>query len=177
MKSAPNTLKNLADEALMHAYALGDAEAFAVLYERHHRKVYGYVRGRFGATTEAHDIFQECFLKVHRFRSTYDRAFPFLPWLFTICRNVIVDHMRKKARLNEERLDAAREPQVEPGIEPQPLTEALEGLAPKEAHVLRLHYVEGFSFNEVARHLKIEPAGARKISSRAVQKLRSFFKS
>lgn len=160
----------------MVEYRLGNADAFAALYGRHKDKVYGYLTKKLSSKSETNDVFQETFLRLHRFRAKYDPSFPFLPWLFTICRNTLVDHFRRRARIEEdstESVDSFEAPS--PSSPESPLT-ATDSLSNRESEILRLHYVHGYSFGEVARYLKIQPAGARKISSRAIQKIKEFLK-
>ncbi|MBX7139212.1 MAG: sigma-70 family RNA polymerase sigma factor [Oligoflexia bacterium] len=167
-------LEKLSDEDLMAEYQLGNSEAFDLLYARHKDKIYGYLSKKMTTQSQIDDAFQECFMRAHRFRSRYDRSFPFLPWLFTICRNAMIDQLRKNRPTEElpENHPAASAALPFDGT----LADSLDELPKKDAQVLTLHYLHGYSFDEVASYLKIKPAGARKISSRAIQKLRTIFR-
>lgn len=82
------------DEALLAAYAAGDARAFADLYERHERPVYRYFL-RHGATaTQADDLLQDTWLAVVRNAEHFEPRAKFTTWLYTIARNKLVDHWR-----------------------------------------------------------------------------------
>jgi RNA polymerase sigma-70 factor (ECF subfamily) len=89
-------LKSLTDEELMVAYQEGNDRAFSVLYNRHSGKLFGYLKNKLKDSHLAEDVFQATFLKLHRNRSRYDPSFPFLPWLFTVCKTVMIDQTRKK---------------------------------------------------------------------------------
>ena len=177
MNDGVRTLSKLSDEVLMTEYKLGNAEAFRVLYDRHREKVYGYLSKKLYSKTQVDDVFQECFLRLHRFRAKYDASFPFLPWLFTICRNAMVDYLRGVARSRELSIEGAQEPAHDGGISQRELAESLASLSVKEGNIVDMHFLRGYSFNEVASYLKIQPSSARKISSRAIQKLKALWKS
>ena len=57
---------------------------------------------------QARDVFQATFLKLHKCRDRYDASFPFVPWLFTICRNSFY-----RRRLREERHVNCDDPELE----------------------------------------------------------------
>lgn len=82
------------DEALMIAYAGGDARAFETLYARFRRPLYGYFRRHVGDPATANDLYQGCWEKVITARRRYDRRAPFRAWLFRIAHNHLVDHYR-----------------------------------------------------------------------------------
>ncbi len=177
MKDRVRTLSKLSDEELMVEYKLGNEEAFQVLYGRHRDKVYGYLSKKLYSKSQVDDVFQECFLRLHKFRSKYDSSFPFLPWLFTISRNAMVDYLRRTSKNREEPLGEADDMTHDGGMQRRELAEGLKALSAKEGSVLELHHLQGYSFEEVATHLNIQSSSARKISSRAIQKLRAFWKS
>ena len=53
-----------ADEDLMPFIEVGDAEAFATLYDRHGRMAYTLAYRMMGEKQEAEDVVQEAFIKV-----------------------------------------------------------------------------------------------------------------
>lgn len=98
------------DEALMLAYAGGDAAAFATLYDRHERPVYRFLLRSAGSADLAADLLQETWLAVVRHAATYEVRARFSTWLYGIARNKLIDHWR--ARRPEVSLDepAANDP-------------------------------------------------------------------
>jgi RNA polymerase sigma factor (sigma-70 family) len=160
------------DEELMQAYQLGSLEAFETLYIRHSGKVYGFIRNRLKDRTAADDVFQATFLKLHTSRTHYDPSFPFAAWLFTVCKSVLIDHGRKKARLledfNEEALANARS--SEAVVHDLPSFENLPG---NQRQVLEFRYgPEDLSFDEIAKRMGSSPGNVRQLVSRAIRKLR-----
>ena len=98
------------DEALMLAYAAGDAGAFATLYDRHERPLYRFLLRSAGSADLAADLLQETWLAVVRHAAGYEVRARFATWLYGIARNKLIDHWR--ARRVEVSLDepAANDP-------------------------------------------------------------------
>jgi RNA polymerase sigma-70 factor (ECF subfamily) len=86
-----------ADEALMAAYAAGDAGAFDALYDRWRGPVFRYFLRQLDRT-EAEEAHQDTWLRLVRFRSRYRPDGPFRNLLFTIAHGVLVDRHRSRAR-------------------------------------------------------------------------------
>ncbi|MDT8442006.1 MAG: sigma-70 family RNA polymerase sigma factor [Desulfuromonadales bacterium] len=168
----------MTDEELMRAYGAGDQEAFSRLYERHKNRLFGYLLGRLRDRAAAEEVFQSVFLKLHRTRDSYRAELPFLPWLFTIARSVLVDHLRRESSrqsriiLDEERVGAAvAETPAEP-MSFAALLAAMPSLSTAQRQVLELRFAEGLNFREIAERLDLTPANARQLASRALGRLR-----
>ena len=88
------------DEALMLAYADGDAAAFDRLYDRHRGALYRYFL-RHLPEAEANDCFQNLWEKLIDNRHRYRPDGVFRSYLFTIAHNVLMDHYRRQGRMGE----------------------------------------------------------------------------
>lgn len=157
----------------MIAYQQGEYTAFTELYDRHAGRVYGYLRARLSEEAEAADILQNVFLKLHENRRRYNGRFPFLPWLFTIARNLLIDHWRKHKAIPVEAETFEALPSPEPGADEEVLVrQALEQLSPDDRRLIELRFDEGLSFSDLARRLGISDDSARKRVSRLFRRLR-----
>lgn len=167
----------LSDEELMVLYQQDQMEAFNVLYARHSAKVYGYLRKRIRNAAEAGDVFQAVFMKVHRSRSLYNSNFPFLPWLFTVTKTVMIDGAKKsmwngKVVLAGETIEsAASEHTLSPHADAYHI-DGLERLPEHQRQAIELRYRDDWSFEEIARTLNTTPANARQLISRGIRQLR-----
>jgi RNA polymerase sigma-70 factor (ECF subfamily) len=92
------------DEALMSAYAEGDAEAFDMLYSRHKGVLYRYFTRQL-TESDAHDCFQTLWLKVIDHRDRYRPSAPFRHYLFALAHNVLMDQHRQSMRRKEAPFD------------------------------------------------------------------------
>ncbi len=93
--SDADALPTVTDEALMTAYAGGDATAFDALYVRHKGALYRYFKRQLN-DAEANDCYQALWEKIINNRDRYQPDGPFRSYLFTIAHNVLMDHFRRQ---------------------------------------------------------------------------------
>jgi RNA polymerase sigma-70 factor (ECF subfamily) len=87
------------DDSLAALLASGDQPAFEALVRRHHRRVRSLCWRMTGSVDQADDLAQETFLRVHRYRDSYQPGRPFRVWLDRICMNVCLTHQERVKRL------------------------------------------------------------------------------
>jgi RNA polymerase sigma-70 factor (ECF subfamily) len=95
-----------ADDALMLAWAGGDASAFERLYGRHRTRLYRYFLRQVRDAALADDLFQDTWQKVIAARHEWRPDAPFAAWLYRIAHNRLGDHWRA-ARLRPPTPDDA----------------------------------------------------------------------
>ncbi|HEX7440096.1 MAG TPA: sigma-70 family RNA polymerase sigma factor, partial [Caldimonas sp.] len=103
------------DDALMTAYARGDAAAFERLYARHQAGLYRFVRRLLGSALAAQtdEVFQDTWLRVVQARARWEpRGATFRTWLFTLAHHRVIDLLRRSGR--EVALDAFEGENEEP---------------------------------------------------------------
>jgi RNA polymerase sigma-70 factor (ECF subfamily) len=84
------------NEALMTAYQQGDVSAFAELVTRHEKPLWSFLRRLVREPATAEDLLQETFLRVVKGAADWQGTAKFTTWLYTIARNLCVDHLRKQ---------------------------------------------------------------------------------
>jgi RNA polymerase sigma-70 factor, ECF subfamily len=75
----------------------GDPDAFDALLGRYQNRLYRYLLRLTANPAAAEDLFQDTWLKVITRIHRYDERRPFEPWLFSVARNLAIDHLRKAA--------------------------------------------------------------------------------
>lgn len=165
----------------MVAYQEGDDTAFNELYDRASDKVYGYLLRRLPSREVADEVFQNTWIKFHQLRFRYRAPLPVLPWLFTICRTVMIDCLRQQARRSEtfeENMDAFQDNFSAPKTgDDLTFSDGIAGfkiLNSSQKEALALRYQEDLSFEDIAQRLQTTPVNVRQLISRALKKLRSF---
>jgi len=76
----------------------GDSKAYAILLAAVLPKLRQIVHRRITDSDQGEDVVQDVLLSVHANRHTYDPTRPFRPWLYTIAKFRIADHLRKQYR-------------------------------------------------------------------------------
>ncbi len=176
------------DELLVAEYRNGSSEAFTTLIDRYSGPIYSFARRMTGSRKDANDITQETFIKVWKRLDRYDDKSLFKPWLFTIARNTIIDHLRKKKNfvfsdfenddetnpLTDTLVDEATLPDrlIEKADAEGLLDEALSHIAPEDREILLLHYADDLTFETIGELLKKPLNTVKSRHRRALEKLR-----
>jgi len=138
------------DEALMSAYAAGDARAFEALYGRHKGPLFRYVLRSVKSRGEAEELYQDVWAKVIEARERYQPTAKFTTWLYTIAHNRLVDHWRTRGlatvSLDEEGDAAAIDPPAPPSAEPERVAVATQLAARFEAALAALPLAQREAF-------------------------------
>jgi RNA polymerase sigma-70 factor (ECF subfamily) len=85
------------DPALRTAHSNGQ-DGFVETYKQYYPRLFAYIYARVGNTHQSEDIVSDVFERVYlKLDSLRDRD-ALATWLFTIARNAIVSHVRKRSR-------------------------------------------------------------------------------
>ena len=177
----------LADEDLISLAGDGDAQAFAVLYDRHSRAAYSLAYRMMNGRQAAEDLAQDAFLKVWRAATSYraDRGCV-QAWILSIVHSRGIDQLSSHAsrRRTQDKVEAsaARSQPIEAFAETwcnsqrEQVREALNTLPQEQLKILELAYFSGYTHVEIAELLDL-PLGTVKGRMRlGLRKLKKFFK-
>ncbi len=171
------------DEALMLAWAGGDAAAFEQLYSRHRGRLYRFLLRQLRDPALADDLFQDVWQRVIGARMDWKPEASFATWLYRIAHNRMADHWRALQYRPPVPADgderAARIP--DPDTPERTLSEfeqrrrlqlALDGLPAEQREVLLLRLEQELTLEEIGA---ITGVGRETVKSRlryAMDKLR-----
>jgi RNA polymerase sigma-70 factor (ECF subfamily) len=84
---------------LSSAAAAGDTSAFRELFDRYYGRVYRYALvAMSGDETQAREVVQEVFVRLHRYLQPFPSDMQLWFWLTRVARSVLVDLSRARAR-------------------------------------------------------------------------------
>ncbi len=172
------------DEALMLAYAAGDARAFETLYLRHRGRLYQYLLRQLRDRALAEELFQDVWQRVIAARLDWQPQAAFTTWLLRIAHNRLGDHWRAAKHRPPAPADAdlrtARvqdpdtpERQLSAFEQRRQLQLALDALPEEQRDVLLLRLEQELSLDEIGH---ITGVGRETVKSRlryAMDKLRA----
>lgn len=170
---------------LMHSAQAGEASAYATLLRNLAPMLHRFIRRRQShlSTHDIDDLVQDIFLSVHAARDTYDPTVPFLPWLFAIARNRMVDEARRRARRSASETPMPRLPEGFPRpdakkiadafTDPIALKQAIEALPTRQRQAVELLKLQGRTLYEAAAISGISIAALKINLHRAIEKLRA----
>lgn len=166
----------LTDQNLVVRAARGDEIAFSELVNRHYKRTLRVAYGLLKDPHDAQDVVQDAFARAHQRLSDFEGQSAFYTWLYRIVVNLSIDTLRKRKRERRVELEdeAARESLGNPqelwprfhDTNPAEYAErarlrrrlelAFAGLPAIHQAVLMLRDLEGCSYEEIARMLRIK---------------------
>ena len=152
------------DAELVRATLEGRRAAFEVLVKRHQDAVFGLAVGMTRSHADAADMAQEAFIQAYGKLSQYNPEHPFRSWILRICANRTKNLFRSRTRRRNMEERHRMHWEIEQDAESpdfQALEEALAALPPRLGAPLRLKYMEGLPYDEVANILGIGVSAAK----------------
>jgi len=100
------------------------------------------------------DVLQDTFIKIHTKLETLNDVTKLKPWIFTIARNVIMDHFKKTNQVIDAKiLDLPEELELDTHTEKDCLRGILKGLPKKYRNALFLSDIKGLKQQDAAIQL------------------------
>jgi len=168
------------DEDLMLQVRQGAEEGLGVLFDRYQHPLFNFYAKLTGNRTVSEDLVQEVFLRVLKYRQSYQPEAPFRAWIYQIARNVRVDHLRKNP------VQAEWKPEMSPSFVPPDapqkdqesllLHRALMRLPDDKREILILSRLQEMKYEEIARLLGCEVGTVKVRVHRALQSLKQAFR-
>lgn len=167
-----SVVNDATDEVLMVRFQRGERAAFATLVRRHQTGLFNFALRHVGAKATAEEVVQDAFVRVVQNAADFKNEARFTTWVYTILRNLCVDHLRRRALRRHPSLDEPRashdgndgptllEQTADPGIGverqatgtelKERITEAVDTLPDEQREVFLLREVSNLPFKEIA---------------------------
>jgi len=183
-------MDNSQELLLLERIRAGDQAGFETLMRQHAPKVVGLATRLIGDRSEAEDLAQEAFLRLHRALPGFRGDSSIGTWLYRTTTRLAIDHLRRERikrnlfffRRNEEDpdpLDTVPDPRSNPGRDLHTkqamarLRQAMEKLSARQRAVFVLRHHEGLPLQEIATLLGLETGTVKVHLHRAVTTLRA----
>jgi RNA polymerase sigma-70 factor (ECF subfamily) len=174
-----DSVAELHDAELVSRTRKGDHESFAVLYDRYHKVVYGYLCSRILDSKSAAAMTREVFYKAHDGITRDDAAVRFNLWIKVLCRDLLRQRIQDRtdggsqwAKLCLELDEAA--PHFDASEDVLPLLPvAMRKLDNDAAKALEWHY-EGQSPESIAEKLEMTTGDVQSMLAEARDELQAY---
>ena len=168
------------DHELMAAVARGDVASMSGIYEHRNRALFRFFYRLTGRQAPAEDLTHEVFLRMIRYRHTYQTGDGFEAWMYRIARNAFADYV-KKTRLEMpaaegemEAVESGNPSQFESLAKQQDLAtlhRALRRLADEKRELILLSRFQGLSYEQIGRIVGCETGTVKVRVFRAVKEM------
>jgi len=173
------------EHLLMERVQQGDVAAFRKLYDRYKSRVMSYLNMMVRNRAVAEELAQEAFLRVYRARASYGREAKFSTWMWTIARNLAIDHLRKKTETlldphqqeGSHRIEEIESPLSNAEVmlirnsRQEQVEKCLSKLTHAQREVLTLRTLSELNYDEIAATMKTTLASVKSLIFRAKEAL------
>lgn len=128
--------------------------------------------------SDAEDLLQDCWIRIHSSRHAYRSSEPVMPWIYAIARHTRVDAYRKQRRRESREVLVAAIPEGLHQTAPEPVPELddferlVANLPNAQREVIVMLKVAGMTVEEVARATSLTPGAVKQKAHRAYTALR-----
>ena len=179
MNASPDPFACAPDEALLVAYANGDAQAASVLTARLLPRVLAQATRMLGTQAEAEDVAQDAMMRLWKIAPDWRQGEAQIStWLYRVVANLCTDRLRK--RRGGVSLDHIAEPldtapsaaaQMQTEARMNALSDALAQLPERQAQAVSLRHLEGLANPEIAQIMDISVRSVESLTARAKRAL------
>jgi RNA polymerase sigma factor (sigma-70 family) len=183
--SLPAAVEAPNDHELMIAVRAGEIRQLGELFERYHRRLYGFFVRLTNQTSVSEDLVQIVFYRILKYRHTYRDEGKFSAWIYHLARKVAADHFRKHASTPAptDPADLLEQPDTNPPPSEQAsnnedvvlLRTALARLPLEQREVLVLSRLQHLEHKEIARLLDCTVGAVKVRAHRALKELRDIY--
>jgi len=174
----------LEEARLVDQAKAGDPQAFARLYDAYVERVSRYIYFRVSEAKDTEDLVSQVFLKAWENLDRYKMgSSPFLAWLYTIARNLVIDHYRtKKDVLPLEEAIALPsdielpDEETELRFDLEAMRDGLQCLSSDQQQALILKYIAGLPNDSIAKIMNKQEGTVRGLQMRGLQTLAKYMK-
>ena len=137
--------------------------------------------GRRLAACDVEDVTQEILISIHKARHTYDGMRPIMPWLASIAKFRISDHLRKHYTQRQNKTVDISELEniltrvTEDETENESIDEMLKDVPEHQKRILMLMHIEGYTAKEVGAQMDMNESAVKVAAHRAIKKIRKKF--
>ena len=173
----------MTDNALMEAVRDGKVEKLAILFERHQFPLFNFFLRLTGNRAASEDLVQDVFMRILKYRATYQGEDKFTVWLYKIARNAHIDHLRKRkdaVALDQQIVEPASPlpgpaDRTEREEEAALIAKAMAELSPRKQEILVLSRFQNLKYEEIAAVMKCEVGTVKVRVYRALRELSDRF--
>jgi RNA polymerase sigma-70 factor (ECF subfamily) len=169
----------MTDEQLMEAVKSGDLQQASLLFDRYHRRIFNFLVRMMADRMAAEDVTQNVFLRMLKYRHSYNPELKFQTWIYQVARNAFADHYQqqkqtKAVSVNIEKME--NEPDIENALQQEEtekrLIRALAQVPDGYRELIVLTRFQHLKYEEVARLMDMTVANVKVKVHRAIGQLR-----
>ncbi|MEM6524254.1 MAG: sigma-70 family RNA polymerase sigma factor [Bacteroidota bacterium] len=173
----------ISDETLMEQVRKGELRKATELFDRYNKPLYSFFVRLTLDRDLSNDLTQNVFLRMLKYRKTYQPGKPFKAWIYQMARNIHADHYRKNKVMFSDIRDVEQVSSPLAGFEDRIVQNEKEKLLyvslfkmdTEQREILILTRFQQMKYEEVAAMLEISVANVKVKVHRAMHKLKETY--
>ncbi|MFN0016339.1 MAG: RNA polymerase sigma factor [Saprospiraceae bacterium] len=175
----------ISDEILIQQALSGRQSACSLLVKRYEKYVFTLALRFVKNREDAHEVAQDCFMRMFRYMADFRGECRFTTWLYRIVYSTSLNHLRKKTPEIQSLDDDQRPIQLKNDLVPDAsramerddrnatLRQAIDLLSYDDASIITLFYLYEQSLEEICQVMELTMTNAKTKLCRARQRLRA----
>lgn len=178
-------MNTLTDNTIMLRVKTGDLDRMGLLFDRHHRSLYGFLFHMTYNKEVSEDMMQTVFYKMLKYRHTFTGDGEFVAWMYQIARNTLKDSYKKGPRQVPHYDVGEYADKIGGGtLADGPLESkqtraelhgAMDNLSSDYREVLIMSRFQELKYQEIAQILQITEGAVKVRAHRAMQELKDVY--
>ncbi len=180
------------DPQTARRFHIGECDAFTEIYNAFKAPVFSFLLRRTESVNAAEDLSHDIFLKVLKSRGLYDPTQEFAPWFWTVARNTLNDHLRRKIHMSINVPVEGPEAEAEgvPALvstadietlvvknsDRAVLMKFLEQLTKLQREALSMRLVHKLSYAEISKRMSLSLSAVKSLIHRAQGSIKTAFR-
>ncbi|MEQ9301676.1 MAG: sigma-70 family RNA polymerase sigma factor [Cyclobacteriaceae bacterium] len=160
----------------------GHLDHLEELFERYQKKLFNFFMRLTYDQAASEDLIQNVFVRIMKYRSSYNPDLKFKTWIYQLSRNQFHDYYRKEVEKRDDFSDVAAMPdhdlQTDDGFDQDQrdqLEVAMQKLSVEKRELLVMSKMQGMHYEDIAEIKEITIANVKVQVHRALKELRTFY--
>jgi RNA polymerase sigma-70 factor, ECF subfamily len=176
-------LDPISDEELMTRVGQDDLDSLVPLFERYQRKLHNFFLRLSDDSMASEDLVQNLFMRIIRYRKSFDPSRHFKTWAYQMARNLYYDHYHKEVKnrsdfIKLDELEPYAEPintMENPQVDEERLGRAMHRLPVEKRELLIMSKLQGMPYEEIAVITNTTVGNVKVRVHRAIEALRNIY--
>ncbi len=166
----------------MQRVQAGKLNYMELIFNKYQKRLYNYFLKCTMDAEESADLTQITFIRLMKYRASYNPSRGFEVWLFQIARNLVKDHFRKmkvhrdQYNLVESLPEHAEEDETREQLEREKLLQvAMAQLPPEKRELLVMAKFQGMKYERIAEIMETSVSNVKVQVHRTIARLRDLY--
>jgi RNA polymerase sigma factor (sigma-70 family) len=169
-------VNQLSDEYIMEKVKSGNIDYMTELFNRYNNQILNYFFRLSGNLEDSQDLTQSVFIRILKYRKSYNQSKSFKSWIYGVSRNILNSHFQSKV-INTELSDIHpfQESNNSDDENDLKLYQSINMLNDEYKELIILSKFQGLKYKEIAEMYSTTEASIKNKVFRALDKLRKIF--